>query len=250
MYHPPFETKLKNNHKVTVHFLSFFVCGLWHRRRRTRLSAPAVAPVWGDHPSASHKSTPLTQVGLPVSFLLLFFRGLTFEKRLSLCLKKGTHERNAVAFYLLYVGVRPQQPRGPQRRKVKKTRIISFARFYILKMPSSFYQDRLGTNIGRKAAALIKRDDAFSAGRGLHLPPPRVRPHAGKKTRLFARFYILKIPSFYQDRLGTNIGRKAAALKRQTVFLQLPIEIKENAIALWQVRDAPTPSIHLASPRF
>jgi hypothetical protein len=25
--------------------------------------------------------------------------------------------------------------------------------------------------------------------------------------------------------------------------LQLPIEIKENAIALWQVRDAPTPSI-------
>jgi hypothetical protein len=58
------------------------------------------------------------------------------------------------------------------------------------------------------------------------------------------------MPSFYQDRLGTNIGRKAAALKRQTVFLQLPIEIKENAIALWQVRDAPTPSIHLASPRF
>ena len=80
--YPPFETKLKNNHKVTVHFLSFFVCGLRHRRRRTRSSAPAVAPVWGDHPSASHKSTPLTQVGLPVSFLLLFFRCLTFEKRL------------------------------------------------------------------------------------------------------------------------------------------------------------------------
>jgi hypothetical protein len=162
---------------VTVHFLSFFVCGLWHRRRRTRLSAPAVAPVWGDHPSASHKSTPLTQVRLPVSFLLLFFRGLTFEKRLSLCLKKGTHERNAVAFYLLYVGVRPQQPRGPQRRKVKKTRIICFARFYILKIPSSFCQDRLGTNIGRKAAALIKRGRCVF-GRTRPTPPSSARAAA------------------------------------------------------------------------
>ena len=69
----PFETKLKNNHKVTVHFLSFFVCGLCHRRRRTRSSAPAVAPVWGDHPSASHKSTPLTQVWGDHPVFLSFF---------------------------------------------------------------------------------------------------------------------------------------------------------------------------------
>jgi hypothetical protein len=62
-----------------------------------------------------------------------------------------------------------------------------------------------------------KRDDAFVAGKR---PQSRYISYQVRKTPLFAPF-TLKKRSFYQDRLGTNIGK---ALKKEWRFSHAGLE--------------------------
>ena len=95
-------------------------------------------------------------------------------------------------------------------------------RHCIMKM-RSFYQHTLGTNVGQvEVKQVVYRRTTSTPAVTRSLSSFTAAPRAGKETP-FWRHFILKTPSFYQDRLGTNIGKA----QKRAAFSYSPL-VKES----------------------
>jgi hypothetical protein len=98
------------------------------------------------------------------------------------------------------------------------------------------YQDRLGTKVRKRPA----KTPGVSVSRAHSAAKPERRDR-GKETRLsFCAAILRSKRPFYQDRLGTNIGKAALKKREGRVFLQCTRAVAEL------VGPAPATDRHLA----